>query len=155
MLSAWHILSTPYILITVLTVIISTSCFLWITRRLSAAILLSSSCLIAPMVTSFMVTKHLAPSTALLSFKPTWSCQLQANWSFPLLPCALVPGHKPSLPEGSAGSPARLLFSDSTCTASSPPAVCSSSPRPWLQEEESKCYPPPSNSLFPLPASPN
>lgn len=140
LLSTWHRRSTQYLWITVLTIIIVS--ILGITRHLQAARSLFMCCLLSSVVTSIMVAKHFPPSDFLLSFRPTWSCQVQANWSFPLLPSALIPGHQPSLPEGV------LAAKPGFCSVTTPaqPALCllhaPRPARPQLWEEERKHHPP-------------
>lgn len=148
LLSTWHRRSTQYLWITVLLLLLA-SWELLGTSRLP--VLFSLCCLLSSVVTSIMVAKHFPPSDFLLSFRPAWSCQVQANWSFPLLPSALIPGHQPSLPEGV------LAAKPGFCSVTTPaqPALCllhaPRPARPQLWEEESKHHHPP---LAGLPMTP-
>lgn len=142
LLSTWHRRSTQCLWVAVLLLLLASWGLLGTSRL---PVLFPLCCLLSSVLISIMVAKHFPPSDFLLSFRPTWSCQVQAvekKWSFPLLPGALIPGHQPSLPEGV------LAAKPGFCSVTMPaqPALCllhaPRPARPQLWEEESKYHPP-------------
>lgn len=88
------------------------------------------------------------PSAALLSSKPSSSCQLQASQFFPISPeVPLFPGMSPASPEAALATKSGSCSATPLVTACSPLAASPDSSRPCSEELGNKYSRPPLVSL--------